>query len=168
MTLPLSPELKEIADKLNDPHPRVVIVVGTGVAINATGQHHAHWQGLLEHGVEHLMQTGQLTRTAADDRLKKLKAAFDPFQLQGALAAAEDIEHNLKYPNEAAFASWLESAFANFKTRDVEKAKAPLEALRDLHQAGALLLTTNYDSLLSDMMPDMHPVTWEEHDVSTA
>src|SRR5207253_3110937 len=38
---------------------------------------------------------------------------------------------------------------------------ATLDALRDLQQAGALLLTTNYDSLLSEVT-GLPPVTWEE------
>ena len=65
-------------------------------------------------------------------------------------------------PNKEAFAQWLESAFAKFKPRNDEKARAPLKALRDLYDAGALLMTTNYDSLLSDIT-GAPPVTWEEY-----
>ena len=35
-----------------------------------------------------------------------------------------------------------------------------LEKIRDLHDAGALILTTNYDDLLYDII-DEPPVTWE-------
>lgn len=92
-----------------------------------------------------------------------MNAAFSPFQLQAALQHAETVEQVLNTFDKKAFATWLESAFANFKTRDDEKAKALLDVLRDLHQAGALLLTTNYDSLLSDIT-GAPPVTWEEHE----
>jgi hypothetical protein len=162
---PISPQLKEIAKLLEKSQPQLVVVVGAGVAMGATGQSHASWQGLLEHGVKYLVQTGQIPCEAGDKRLTKLKAAFENFTLDKALDAAEDIEHILKYLDEAAFGTWLKSAFANFKALPNPNPNqiTTLEALRDLQQAGALLLTTNYDSLLKDIT-HLTPVTWEEHE----
>ncbi len=162
MTPPLSPELMQIAKLLDRSRPQVVVFVGTGVAMNATGQPHASWLGLLKHGVRHLVLGERFTPKYGDELTASLSAAFSPFQLQAALQHAETVEQVLNTPDEKAFAQWLQSAFTDFKTLSDEKAKAPLEALRDLHEAGALLLTTNYDSLLSDITGSP-PVTWEEH-----
>jgi hypothetical protein len=81
--------------------------------------------------------------------------------LEAALDAAQDIEHNLNYPDESALAAWLNVVFKDFKAHDDKK--ATLEALRDLEQAGALLITTNYDNLLEDIT-GLSAVTWENHD----
>lgn len=43
----LSTELNKIAKLLDRSRPQVVVVVGTGVAKNVTGQPHADWLGLL-------------------------------------------------------------------------------------------------------------------------
>lgn len=158
---PLSPELKQLAKLLDKPRPQVLVVVGTGVAMGATDQPHASWLGLLKRGIRHLAQK-QFQPQWGIELEASLDAGFSPFHLETALRHAELVEEALNMPNEKAFAQWLESAFANFKTLNEEKAKAPLEVLRDLHEAGALLLTTNYDSLLTDIT-GVPPVTWEEH-----
>ena len=63
-------------------------------------------------------------------------------------------------PDPAAFAGWLTAAFRDFKVQTGQG--ETLDALCDLQRAGALLLTTNYDSLLTDIT-GLPPVTWEEH-----
>jgi hypothetical protein len=161
MTPALSPDLIPIAKLLDRSRPQVVVVVGTGVSINATGCAHASWLGLLKHGIRHLVQT-QFQPEWGNELEASLDMAFSPFNLPSALQHANLVEQALNTPDEKAFAQWLESAFADFKPRNEEKAKAPLQVLRDLHEAGALLLTTNYDSLLSDIT-GVPPVTWEEH-----
>ena len=161
MTPDLSPDLLPIAKLLDRPRPQVLVVVGTGVAINATGCAHASWLGLLKHGIRHLVQK-QFRPEWGVELEASLEAAFSPFNLQSALQHADLVEQVLNTPDEKAFAQWLESAFTNFKPRNEAKAKAPLQVLRDFHEAGALLLTTNYDSLLSDIT-GVPPVTWEEH-----
>lgn len=162
ITPPVSRDLSRIAKLLDRSRPQVVVVVGTGVAINATGQPHASWLGLLKHGIRYLVQE-QFQPHWGIELEASLDAAFSPFCLQTALQHAELVEQALSTPDERVFAKWLESAFGSFRTRNDERARAPLEALRDLHDAGVLLLTTNYDSLLSDIT-DAAPVTWEEHD----
>ena len=157
----LSPDLMPIAKLLDRSRPQVLVFVGTGVAINATGCAHASWLGLLKHGIRHLVQK-RFRPDWGVELEASLEAAFSPFNLQSALQHANLVEQALNTPDEKAFAQWLESAFKNFKTRNEEKAKAPLHVLRDLHEAGALLLTTNYDSLLSEIT-GVPPVTWEEH-----
>ncbi len=162
ITLSLSPDLNQIAKLIDRSRPQVVVVVGTGVAINATGLSHASWLGLLKHGIRHLVAINYFTKSHGDRLESSLNAAFSHFNLQTALQHAEAVEQVLNTPDEKVFAQWLETAFASFKARNEEKAKAPLDALRDLHEAGVLLLTTNYDNLLSDIT-GAPPVTWEEH-----
>lgn len=136
--------------------------MGAGVSICATEKPHSSWLGLLKHGLRYL-EKHQIKSEYARKIESKLDEAFSPFDLDKALKEARYIEENLKHLEDNGFANWLESAFADFKVRDEPANKAPLEALRDLQQAGALLMTTNYDNLLSDMT-GLPPVTWQEHD----
>ena len=92
MPPPLSPDLNQIAKLLDKSRPQVVIVVGTGVAINATGESHASWLGLLKHGIRHLVTENRFTPKYGDDLESSLDAAFSPFQLQAALQHAETVE----------------------------------------------------------------------------
>ena len=94
MTPTLSPELKQIAKLLDRPRPQVVVVVGTGIAINATDQPHASWLGLLKHGIRHLVQERFQPRWGIQLEAS-LDAAFKPFQLQAALQHAELVEQTL-------------------------------------------------------------------------
>lgn len=162
MTLSLSSDLNQIAKLFDKSRPQVVIVVGAGVTISGTGQPHASWLGLLKHGVQHLVTKDRFTKKFGDELDSSLNRAFSPFQLKDALNHAETVEQILNTPDEKAFEEWLESAFSNLKIQDDEKARALLDSLRDLHEAGALLLTTNYDSLLTEIT-GAPPVTWEEH-----
>jgi hypothetical protein len=153
-------ELDPVVRLLEKDQPRLLVVVGTGVSIGATSASHVSWLGLLRHGVKHLVDIDLLTTSRGRALTASLETAFSPFDLNMALTHAENVENNLKTPDATAFAKWLDLAFADLR---VEKGKAQtLKALRDLQQAGALLLTTNYDSLLSDMT-GLPPVTWEEH-----
>ena len=146
---------------LDKDQPKVLVVVGTGISMGATGTSHASWLGLLEHGIDHLVRTEEFTKSRGETLVQSLRSTFSPFDLKLALQHAENIEINLKTPDLQAFADWLESAFRCFKARS--GGTETLDALRDLQQAGALLLTTNYDSLLSDAT-GLPPITWEEHD----
>jgi hypothetical protein len=160
MPIPLPSELIPLAKLLEKDEPKVVVVVGTGVSAGATSAPHASWLGLLKHGIEHLVTTEVFTDRRGKELRASLDAAFSPFALKTALQHAELVEQNLNTPDIAAFACWLDAAFRDFKVRAGKS--ETLDALRDLQQAGALLLTTNYDSLLSEAM-GLPPVTWEEH-----
>lgn len=158
MALPL--KMAPLTKLLDKDQPKVLVVVGTGISMGATGTSHASWLGLLEHGIDHLVKTKVFTKSRGETLVKSLRSAFSPFNLKLALQHAENVEINLKTPDLQAFADWLESAFCDFKART--GGTETLDSLRDLQQAGALLLTTNYDSLLSDAS-GLSPVTWEEH-----
>lgn len=142
-------ELDPVVRLLEKNEPRLLVLVGAGVSIGATSASQASWLGLLRHGVKHLVNIGLLTTSRGIELTASLEKAFSPFDLDMALTHAENVENNLKTPDATAFAEWLNLAFADFRVENV-KAQT-LEALRDLQQGGALLLITNYDSLLSDM-----------------
>ena len=158
--MPFPMSLDNLKKLLDSDYPMVLVVVGAGVSIGATGEKHASWSGLLEHGMNHLVNTKKITADWRKVLMNSLHDAFSPFNLALALQHAANIEVNLKTPDIQAFAEWLESAFRDFEPRAGET--DTLEALRDLQQAGALLLTTNYDSLLSDFT-GLSPVCWDNH-----
>ena len=141
--------------------PKILIVVGSGVSTAATKAPQASWRGLLEHGIDHLERTNRLGTAYCEELRGSLRDAFNPFNLELVLQHAENIQNILKTPSIQAFSDWLGSAFRGFKA-EPDRTEI-LEAIRDLKRAGALLLTTNYDSLLSDFT-GLPPVTWEEPD----
>ncbi|MCX5769011.1 MAG: SIR2 family protein, partial [Candidatus Hydrogenedentes bacterium] len=154
-----SDELAPLATLIeNEPH-RVLVVVGTGVTRGATSVPQASsWQELLLHGVRHLVNTKIFTSVHGDKVISDLKKSFSPFDLDGALKHAENIEQNLRMLKAEDFAEWLRTAFQNLNAEPDKD--HTLMALRDLREAGLLLLTTNYDSLLSEVT-GLPPVTWD-------
>lgn len=161
MSALLLSDLLPLARLLERDEPRVLVLVGTGISLGATDAAHVSWLGLLEHGVQHLVETQAFTEKRGLELRASLAAAFSPFDLPAALQHAELVEQTLKTPDAAAFARWLQAAFAPLRASETKS--LALDALRDLQRTGALLMTTNYDSLLSDAT-GLPPVTWEEHD----
>ena len=158
---PLPISLEPLARLFEKDEPKVLVVVDAGVSMGATSASHASWLGLLKHGVDHLVATDSFTDRRGKELTTSLEAAFSPkFDLKTALQHAELVEQNLLTPDPAAFAGWLKAAFRDFRV--LPRRGDTLDALCDLQQAGALLLTTNYDSLLTDAT-GLPPVTWEEH-----
>jgi hypothetical protein len=152
--------LKPLAKLLEKEEPKVLVLVGTGVSIGATSLRQASWLGLLKHGVDHLVETEKFTVQWGNELKVNLDSAFSPFDLDKALKFAELVEQNLSTPAQPdAFAKWLKTSFSDFKVQTGRT--DTLNAIRDLQQAGALILTTNYDSLLSDAT-GLLPVTWDE------
>lgn len=152
--------LAEIASLLRKDEPRVVLVVGSGVSIGATGLAHASWSGLLRHGVQHLFAIEYITAKRRDDLIAAIEVAFSPFNLDQALRLAESIESSLQLTEKGPYAAWLQSAFEDFKALPARA--GALEAIHALQQAGALVLTTNYDGLL-EAATGCQPVTWQDH-----
>jgi hypothetical protein len=160
MSSTLPTELEPLAALLEKDEPKVLVIVGAGISIGATSVPYASWLGLLKHGVQHLVDTDVFTKRRGHELDASLNSAFSPFNLRSALQHADLVEQNLMTPDVNDFGRWLDSAFheSTFQAKQTET----LEALRELQEAGALLLTTNYDSLLSQVT-GMPPVTWEEH-----
>ncbi len=159
MALPSN--LTQLTKLLEKNEPKVLVVVGAGISMGATGIPHASWAGLIEHGIKYLVQTSRLPESYGNTLIGFLQNAFNPFNLELALKHANNVEESLSFPESQAFADWLEIAFRDFKP--LTGRDETLNALRNLQQAGALLMTTNYDNLLSDVT-ELPPVTWEAPD----
>lgn len=155
--------LKPLARELDYDRPQVLIVVGTGVSLEASGESCASWLGLLENGITHLVNQRTWTKEIGDANRTLLQNAFarSPFDLNEALQRAESISNALGGASNARFAAWLESSIGTLKAR--RDHMETLDKIRDLYNTGALILTTNYDNLLCDVTGDSF-VTWEDHE----
>ena len=133
---------KDLKDK------RLVVVVGAGVTLNATADDSGRplprltWTGLIRNGLDYLVNNG---RVQASNR--RIRYAYEVLQdsdpaslLDAAGIMANQMTQNGQFP------TWLESVFGSLH-KEV-RYRSLLDVLRDLHQEGATLLTTNYDDLL--------------------
>jgi hypothetical protein len=100
------------------------------------------WTGLIQNGLDFLVGEGYV------DRLNHgTKPAYEALQnpdINGMLDAANILSSQLRQHGQ--FPTWLQSVFGSLD-QDVRH-PAILEALKKLHDNGAILLTTNYDDIL--------------------
>ena len=159
--MPLPTELQPLCREFDRERPSVLVIVGAGVSYGATSEPRASWRGLLEHGVENLRSSTAWSDGEANANLTLIRKAFSAdFDLDEVLGRAESIAKALGAPNGTKYAAWLQDAIGSLKAR--EDRTATLDAIKQLEQAGALILTTNYDNLLSDAT-GLDPVTWQDH-----
>lgn len=126
---------------------QLVIVVGAGVSIGATGAAPAaSWSGLLQLGIEHCEKVSWPPGSEHGEVLRK------ELKLGQMLYVGQRIRDALG-PYE--FAKWLRSTVGELKAKD----QSVISAIRDLETLGAVLATTNYDSLLEDGT-DLRTVSW--------
>ncbi len=131
----------------------VLVVVGAGVSIGATGGNPlASWQGLLENGVEECVKLRGLSQEWAD----RVRAEIKSGDMDDLLSAAEKISSKLGFPDGGEYRRWLRETVGGLRAED----RSVLKALRDL---GLPLATTNYDGLLEEITA-LPPVTWREGD----
>lgn len=136
------------------------MVVGTGISIGATGDPRASWKGLLLDGVSRIEGLGiEKPEVLVADRILINEAFSGEFDLHEILQRAESIIKRLGKVGDSLFASWLRDSVGALKTNPDRRQS--LDAIADLARAGALILTTNYDSLLSEAT-GFDPVPWEE------
>ena len=81
----LPKELEPLARLFEKDEPRVLVVVGAGVSIGATGAKQASWRGLLEHGLDYRAAKQYIPEERRCELYASLKAAFDPFNVNKAL-----------------------------------------------------------------------------------
>ncbi len=131
---------------------RMLVVVGAGVSIAATGDERlASWTGLLRDGAERCVEVaGPLPDGWAD----RVLAEIDSGDLDELLSAAEKISRKLGAPCGPEYARWLRETVGRFRVND----PSVIEALTGL---GLPLATTNYDGLLEEVA-GRDPVTWRE------
>jgi len=152
--------LKPLARLLDQPKPNILIVVGTGISVGATGDPRASWKGLLLNAVNRIENLGiEKPEVTTANRILIEEAFTGEFNLDEILQRAESIVRRLGGVGDQRFASWLQDSVGALKPARTQRQS--LDAIADLARAGTLILTTNYDSLLSDAT-GFDPVTWEE------
>ena len=152
--------LKPLARLFDEPKPNVLMVVGTGISIGATHDPRASWKGLLLDAVDRIESLGVTKREVIVANRTLIEDAFTgEFKLSEILQRAESIVERLGGVDDERFASWLKDSVGALKSKPDRRQS--LDAIANLARAGALILTTNYDSLLSEAS-GFAPVTWEE------
>src|SRR5215213_4811496 len=117
----------------------VLVVVGTGVSIQATGNADcARWDGLILNGIEHAVQTNLLSESAAT----RLRNRLNKKTTKDFLAVAQAVSKALGAPDGGEFRRWLAETVGSLEV----KARTLIDAI---HALGAPIATTNYDDLLT-------------------
>jgi hypothetical protein len=154
---------------------RLAIIVGAGVTLSATADASGKplsriiWTGLIQNGLDFLVSNGYVDRL--NRRIKRayealedpdidgwledpgidgslddpdIDGSLDDPDIDGSLDAANILSSQLREHGQ--FPTWLQSVFGSLY-QDVRH-PAILEVLKNLHENGAVLLTTNYDDIL--------------------
>ena len=131
----------------------VLVVVGAGVSIGATGGNAlASWQGLLENGVERCVAVRGLDSKWANRVREEIRSG----DMDDLLSAAEKISSKFGFPAGGEYRRWLHETVGNLELKD----RTVVDAIRDL---GLPIATTNYDSLLEEAT-SRPAVTWRDGD----
>ena len=134
---------------------QVVVVVGSGVSVAACGQQlvegHkvATWRGLLEHGVDRLIEIG-----VADGDEQLLRSMIRSGKTDFMISAAETITDRFKARSEGTFRGWLADTIGELKIQDAT-------LLQDIAALPGLVATLNYDHLLEGAT-GLPAITWQE------
>ena len=132
----------------------LIIVVGSGVSVNATNNYPvASWHGLLEEGLRYSEAWAGADLTWLDIQRQRLTSR----NIKDLLSVASAIEAKLGAPNGMRFQEFVRSSFRDLRPTN----PGMLNGVRALHQAGALIATTNYDGLLEHAL-GMTAVPWTE------
>jgi hypothetical protein len=143
----MSDLLQDLRDEFA--HGRVVVVVGAGVSIGATGNDPAaSWTGLLTSGVEHCRAVRRMGAEWVARRLAEIRSG----DVDELIEVAGLISRQLRAEGE--YGRWLAESVGRLRVRD----DAVIRALAGL---GAPLATTNYDDLV-EQVTGLEPVTWRD------
>lgn len=130
---------------------QVVVIVGSGVSLAATGgAKTAGWKGLLQAGVEHC----KVFARAEEKWCRRQLYLLDDGEVADWIHVAQQITSKLGGPKGGEFRGWLRASFETLKAQDTRL----LQAIADL---GCLLATTNYDHLLEEVT-GLPAVSWDE------
>lgn len=137
----------------------VVLVVGAGVTLSALQGspvvQNASWTGLLRSGAVFAQARGMLSEDSVADITAKLAGSDE----SDWIAAAEQITEALGGREGGAYGQWLMENVGTFSAH--VRDDSVLTAIRELSDAGVLVMTVNYDGLLSGAT-GLPPVSWDE------
>ena len=135
----------------------VLVVVGSGVSIAATGNAPAaSWGGLLRLGIsrcEQVAGNGRTRRFDAAGALAKLSSG----KVADWIDVATSVEKALSAPESTAYRDWLRDAFDPQTLQPTQP-----DILHALGALGVPLATTNYDGLIEYALR-LQPMTWRSH-----
>lgn len=127
------------------------LLAGAGLTIAATGDSANSWQELIKRGAAACENHGRdhawVDRVAAD---------VGTGEVGDMLAAAEKVTYGLGGPDDKRFYTWLRETVGSVEPKNLELLD---EVKRLAGHDRVTVLTTNYDSLLSDHLR-LPPVTW--------
>ncbi|CAF2953171.1 unnamed protein product [Rotaria sp. Silwood2] len=139
-----------------------MIFIGTGVSMYATNleQEVSHWKGLLKHELQQCYRSGWIINEEFEDFNNKFHS--EKAQIDDYLLAANQIKYYFQMENDETkndlYATWLRETIGNIVV------KKP-ELIKTIGELECPILTTNYDSLLEDIL-DKKPLTWNEYYVN--
>lgn len=125
---------------------KLVIIVGAGITMSATYPSNSHitWTGLIHDGLDYLEQEGFVPGDDMElNHYRKVLQQKDP-NTRAVLRSCGYLKDELDVNKQ--FSTWLNAVFGTLHS-EVRHPEI-LEALRQFHQKGAKLMTTNYDELL--------------------
>lgn len=121
----------------------LLLFVGTGLTIQATGRHDLTWRAVLERGIVAAERARRVTAERARRYIRDLNEAdADPDDL---LNVAEAITNKLQTPNNAPWRRWVSETFGELKAKDT----AIIDAITRLAALEVPIVSTNYDDLLT-------------------
>jgi len=148
----MSDKLHPIPQALRDAirNRQVVVVVGAGVSIQATGNAQAaSWKGLIRLGIEACPRwNSELNKAWEKRKLDELQSA----DRIGLIGLADEVRRRIGTTN-GRLEEWLRETVGQLKV----KTPAILDAL---HALGCPIVTTNYDGLLD--RNGLSAVTWQQ------
>lgn len=135
----------------------VLVVVGSGVSIAATGNAPAaSWGGLLKLGIARCEQVPASRRTRRFDAAGAL-AKLSSGKVADWIEVATSVEKALGAPEGTAYRDWLRDAFDPQTLQPTQP-----DILHALGALGVPLATTNYDGLIEYTLR-LQPMTWRSH-----
>src|SRR5271170_549212 len=140
----------EVIDRLRNDlkNKRLVLITGAGVTLSATADSSRQalsritWTGLIRNGLDYLVREGYVDQS--NRRIRRAYDALDEQDMDDLLDAASILRSQLDHND--LFPTWLESVFGSLYS--LVRNTALLDAIKELHEHGVMLLTTNYDDLL--------------------
>lgn len=133
---------------------QLAVVVGTGVTVSATGNAPTStWRGLVTDGIGECEASGARTAAWAERARQDADSEFD-FDL---IVAAEKATDGLGGRTSPQYRAWLANSVGSLAAAHPDV----LDAITALADAGALVLTTNYDDLLAHAL-GWDIVTWRD------